>query len=102
MKIGGTSTNNIDIWDFMDEKDEDKGNKGLKEQTSNVYGNGHTSLFRDVIEAIEEDREPYVDAVAGRNALELVLAIYKSMKEGCPVKLPLTDFASTDMQGIFD
>lgn len=102
VKIGGTSTNNIDVWDFMDEKDEDKENKGLKEQTSNVYGNGHTSLFRDVIEAIEEDREPYVDAVAGRNALELVLAIYKSMKEGCPVKLPLTDFASTDMQGIFD
>ena len=102
VKIGGTSTNNIDVWDFKDEKDEDKGNKGLKEQTSNVYGNGHTSLFRDVIEAIEEDREPYVDAVAGRNALELVLAIYKSMKEGCPVKLPLTDFASTDMQGIFD
>lgn len=102
VKIGGTSTNNIDVWDFKDEKDEDKGNKGLKEQTSNVYGNGHTSLFRDVIEAIEEDREPYVDAVAGRNALELVLAIYKSMKEGCPVKLPLTDFASTDMQGTFD
>lgn len=102
VKIGGTSTNNIDVWDFKDEKDEDKENKGLKEQTSNVYGNGHTSLFRDVIEAIEEDREPYVDAVAGRNALELVLAIYKSMKEGCPVKLPLTDFASTDMQGIFD
>ena len=102
VKIGGTSTNNIDVWDFMDEKDEDKENKGLKEQTSNVYGNGHTSLFRDVIEAIEEDREPYVDAVAGRNALELVLAIYKSMKEGCPVKLPLTDFASTDMQGTFD
>ena len=102
VKIGGTSTNNIDVWDFMDENDEDKENKGLKEQTSNVYGNGHTSLFRDVIEAIEEDREPYVDAVAGRNALELVLAIYKSMKEGCPVKLPLTDFASTDMQGIFD
>ena len=102
VKIGGTSTNNIDVWDFADEDDSDQENKGLKEQTSNVYGNGHTSLFRDMMEAIEQDREPYVDAVAGRNALEMVLAIYKSMKDGCPVSLPLTDFASTDMRGMFD
>ena len=66
-----------------------------------VYGNGHTSLFADVIEAINDDRAPYVDGVAGRNALEMVLAIYKSQKEGVPVKLPLTDFASTDMRGEF-
>ncbi len=101
VKIGGTSTNNIDVWDFADETETDMENKGLKEATSNVYGNGHTSLFRDVIDAIKQDRKPYVDAVAGRNALELVLAIYKSMKEGCPVKLPLADFASTDMAGTF-
>ena len=53
MKIGGTSTNNIDVWDFADENEDDENNKGLKEQTSNVYGNGHTSLFADVIDAIE-------------------------------------------------
>lgn len=99
VKIGGTSTNNIDVWDFADEDDSDQENKGLKEQTSNVYGNGHTSLFRDMMDAIRDDREPYVNAVAGRNALEMVLAIYKSRKEGQPVKLPLTDFASTDMEG---
>ena len=101
VKLGGKSTNNIDVWDFADETDEDNKNKGLEEQTSNVYGNGHTSLFRDVIEAIEQDRKPYVDAVAGRNALELVLSIYKSQKEGKAVKLPLDDFASTDMKGEF-
>ena len=102
VKIGGTSTNNIDVWDFADEDPEDKGNQGLKEATSNVYGNGHTSLFRDVIDAIHEKRQPYVDAVAGRNALELVLAIYKSSKEGIPVRLPLNEFSSLDMAGTFD
>ena len=102
VKIGGTSTNNIDVWDFADESEEDSSNKGLKEQTSNVYGNGHTSLFRDMIEAIREDRDPYVDAVAGRNALEMVLAIYKSRKEGKPVQLPLSDFSSMDMAGTFE
>ncbi len=101
VKVGGTSTNNIDVWDFADETEEDNANKGLQEQTSNVYGNGHTSLFADMMDAIENDRKPYVDAVAGRNALEVVLAIYKSQKTGMPVKLPLTDFASTDMKGQF-
>lgn len=101
VKIGGTSTNNIDVWDFADETEEDVANKGLTEQTSNVYGNGHTLLYQDVINAITEDRQPYVDAVAGRNALEMVLAIYKSQKTGMPVALPLDEFASTDMVGEF-
>ena len=102
VKIGGKSTNNIDVWDFADEEARDDANKGLKEATSNVYGNGHTSLYADMIDAIKHDRKPYVDAAAGRNALELVLAIYKSQKEGVSVKLPLKDFESTDMAGEFD
>lgn len=101
VKIGGTSTNNINVWNFADETEEDNKNKGLEEQTSNVYGNGHTSLFADVVEAIQKDRKPYVDAYAGKDALELVLAIYKSQKEGQAVKLPLNEFRSTDMNGEF-
>ncbi|HII4397419.1 Gfo/Idh/MocA family oxidoreductase [Clostridium perfringens] len=101
VKIGGTSTNNIDIWSFDDEKDEDLKNKGLEEETCNVYGNGHISLYADVIDSIKNNRKPYVDAIAGRNALETVLAIYKSQKTGLPVKLPLEDFASIDMIGEF-
>ncbi len=101
VKIGGTSTNNIDVWDFADETEADAALKGLKEQTSNVYGNGHAALYADVVDAIESDRDPYVDAVAGRDALEMVLAIYKSQKTGMPVEIPLEDFASTDMEGEF-
>ena len=101
VKLGGTSTNNIDVWQFADETEADHKNKGLEEATSNVYGNVHTSLYTDVIDAVKNDRRPYVDAVAGRNALELVLAIYKSQKDGKPVKLPLDDFASAEMAGEF-
>lgn len=101
VKLGGKSTNNIDVWEFSDETDADKVNKGLEEATSNVYGNGHTSLFADMIEAINEDRTPYVDGYAGRRALELVLAIYKSQKMSMPIKLPLTNFDSVDMYGEF-
>lgn len=102
VKLGGKSTNNIDVWDFADETEDDQNNKGLEEATSNVYGNGHTSLYADVIDAITNHRGAYIDAVAGRNALEIVLAIYKSMKTGQAVRLPLTDFASIDMAGTFD
>jgi UDP-N-acetyl-2-amino-2-deoxyglucuronate dehydrogenase len=101
VKIGGTSTNNIDVWEFADEQEGDADLQGLKEPTSNVYGNGHISLYADVIDAIEHDRPPYVPAEAGRDALEIVLAIYKSQKTGQPVQLPLEDFASTDMAGEF-
>lgn len=101
VKIGGKSTNNIDVWDFADESEQDQENKGLKEATSNVYGNGHTSLFQDMIEAITHDRKPYIDAQAGRRALELVLAIYKSQKTGEVVKFPVNDFSTMDMQGEF-
>lgn len=101
VKLGGKSTNNIDVWEFADTQEGDKESKELKETTSNVYGNGHTSLFADMISAIEEDRSPYVDAYAGRRALELVLAVYKSQKTGQAVKFPIGDFSSEDMQGEF-
>ena len=101
VKIGGKSTNNIDVWNFADETEADAANKGLEEQTSNVYGNGHTSLYADVIDAIKNGRKPYVDAVAGRNALEMVLAVYKSAAEGKPVELPLKECATLDFVGRF-
>ncbi len=101
VKVGGTSTNDLDVWDFADEEEGDEESRGLREATSNVYGNGHTALYADVVDAIETRRDPYVDAVAGRNALEIVLAIYKSQRTGEPVRLPLEDFSTLDMEGEF-
>lgn len=98
VKLGGKSTNHIDVWDFADVRETDKKNKGLQEVTSNVYGNGHTALYADMIDAIRQNRAPYVDAAAGRNALELVLAVCQSSFTGKPVALPLKDVASTDFR----
>ena len=101
VKLGGKSVNCIDIWDFEDDTEVDDKNRELQERTSNVYGNGHINLFADMVDAIQKDRKPYIDEYAGRDAVELVLAIYKSQKEGRPIKMPLTDFAATDMIGEF-
>lgn len=103
VKAGGKSVNIIEEWSFADNKDNaDEVKAKFHENPPNVYGFGHNPLYKDVIAAIKEGRKPYVDARAGRRALELVLAIYKSAKEGQPVSLPLKDVASTDFEGRFN
>lgn len=102
VKAGGKSVNIIEEWSFadgLDDPDEVKGT--FHENPPNVYGYGHTPLYADVIDAITTGREPYVTARDGRDALELVLAIYLSAAEHRPVSLPLTDCASTDFAGRF-
>ena len=67
-----------------------------------IYGFGHTPLYADMISAIKEDREPYVNAEAGKRALELVLAIYKSAAEGKAIKLPLENCSTMEFVGRFE
>lgn len=103
VKAGGEAVNIIEEWRFADYLDEPEAvKKECHENPPNVYGFGHSKLYKDVIEAIEQDRTPYVDARAGRRALELVLAIYKSAATGETVKFPLTDCSTMDFVGRFD
>lgn len=103
VKAGGKSINLIEEWQFGDNLDNpiDVMEK-YNENPPNVYGFGHNPLYKDVIEAIINERQPYVTAVDGRNALELVLAIYKSAKEGRSVKLPLKKCSTMDFKGRFN
>ena len=102
VKAGGQSVNKIEEWRFADtqEKSEEVIAE-FGENPPNVYGFGHTPLYADVIDAIQNDREPYVNGEAGRRALELVLAIYKSASEGKAVKLPLAECSTMDFKGRF-
>lgn len=102
VKIGGKSVNIIEEWKFEDDNDNpDEIKEKFSENPPNVYGFGHIPLYKDVINSILEDREPYVSVYDGKNALELVLAIYKSAAEKKPVKLPLCDCSSIDFEGRF-
>jgi predicted dehydrogenase len=103
VKAGGKSVNIIEEWMFKDGLDDpEKVKEEYHENPPNVYGFGHNPLFADVIEAIKEKRKPYIDGYEGRNALELVLAIYQSAATGKPVKLPLTKCSTMDFVGRFD
>lgn len=102
VKAGGEAVNIIEEWvfsDYIDDPNEVK--RECHELPPNIYGFGHSKLYADVIDAIANDRPPYVDGEAGRRALELVLAIYQSAAEGCSVKLPLQTCKTMDFEGRF-
>ena len=65
--------------------------------------NPHLGIYKDLAESIIEDKNPIADAYAGFSSVDTLLGIYKSAKEGRPVKLPLEEnFNSIDMTGFFD
>lgn len=101
--IGGLAVNKMETWRFADaEKVGDTEERVLnpnEKDPPTVYGFGHTALFNDFIDAIEQGREPLVSGEKGKKALEIILAIYKSQKTGLPVNLPC-DFSTMEMKGI--
>ena len=102
-KAAGTSDNIIEEWVFADGLDNpEEVKREFSENPPNIYGFGHTPLYADVIEAIQTGRKPLVDGEAGKRALELVLAIYKSAAEHRPVTLPLDQCSTLDFVGRFD
>ena len=102
VKAGGQSVNIIEEWRFADGQDNpEEVIHAFSENPPNIYGFGHTPLYADVIDAIRTNREPLVNAEAGRSALELVLAIYKSAAEGVTVRFPLSECSTMDFKGRF-
>ncbi len=97
VKAGGMSVNHIDVWNVEGEEGRlQELRKKCDEDPLNVYGSGHTPLYTDVIDAIKSGRKPLVDGEAGKRALELILAIYQSAREGRPVHLPLEKGSTLD------
>ena len=47
----------------------------------------HAAQIADLLAAVEEGRAPAVDGQAGRDALEIVRAVYESARTGAPVRL---------------
>jgi predicted dehydrogenase len=54
-------------------------------------GQGNVWIAKDLIAAIEEDRQPLGGMYDGRAALEMILAVYESHRRNGPVDLPLTN-----------
>ncbi|MHB1034320.1 MAG: Gfo/Idh/MocA family protein [Pirellulales bacterium] len=86
-------------WDFTTPAEHDAAIKeGMARRISTAGGasdpaaigyHGHARQFRDVVQAIDENRQPAVDGLEGRRAVEIILAIYKAAESGRVVALPL-------------
>lgn len=102
--IGGLAVNKLETWRFADAKDVGDTEDNILNHESidppTVYGFGHSALFADMLDAIEENREPLVSGVNGKKALDIILAIYESQKTGLPVDLP-NNFSTLAMKGVF-
>jgi len=103
--IGGLAVNKIETWRFSDAETvgdtEDIVLNPNEKDPPTVYGFGHSALYADFLDAIEQGREPLVSGEKGKKALEIILAIYKSQKTGQPVELPV-NFSTLEMKGQFD
>lgn len=102
--IGGLAVNKLETWRFADaEQVGDTEPTVLNPQEKDpptVYGFGHSALYADFLDSIEQGRYPLVSGEKGKKALEIILAIYKSQKTGQPIELPI-DFSTLEMKGIF-
>lgn len=77
--IGGLAVNEIKTWQFADEKEYDKEEDST--DIDNVYGKGHTPLYKDFINAINHDTEPLINGEEGKKAMEIILMAYESSEK---------------------
>lgn len=90
VEIGGFAVNNIKVWNFVETKPSDK---NVIEKYSvnppNVYGFGHQVYYEYVVNCISNNGPHLVDGLVGKKSLELINAIYESIKTGREVFLCL-------------
>jgi predicted dehydrogenase len=79
IKIGGKSLNVVEEWKVKgDSRTIEQIKLDYSENPENIYGFGHFSLMKDIIEAIDSNKEPYVTAYDGLKALDLVIKVYNA------------------------
>jgi UDP-N-acetyl-2-amino-2-deoxyglucuronate dehydrogenase len=89
VRVGGMAVNEIQQWQFADERPEDNEIKNANYATTSVYGFGHPLYYGNVIQTLRGEAEAETDGRSGLKSLELLVALYKSAKDGVKVSLPL-------------
>ncbi len=88
-RIGGVAVNEIQLWDFLDESEDDAKIRAASYETTSVYGFGHPLYYDNVIRALRGETEPETDGREGLHSLEVLIAAYLSARDGRRVSLPL-------------
>lgn len=89
VRVGGLAVNEIQHWEFEDERDYDHSIQDANYDTTSVYGFGHPLYYKNVIDVLRGDAEPETDGREGLKSLEVLIAAYLSARDGTTVSLPL-------------
>ncbi|MDZ7813095.1 MAG: Gfo/Idh/MocA family oxidoreductase [Ideonella sp.] len=89
VRIGGVAVNEIQDWQFADTRMEDAEIMAASYATTSVYGFGHPLYYKNVADVMCGAAEPETDGRSGLKSLELLVALYRSAKDGVKVSLPL-------------
>lgn len=101
VSIGGLAVNKIETWRFKDGLDsEEEILIAQEDDPDSVYGFGHIPLFKDMIDAVNNNRQPLINGEEGKKGMSIILAAYNSRLTGMPVKFPMKNFSTIDMKGI--
>jgi UDP-N-acetyl-2-amino-2-deoxyglucuronate dehydrogenase len=89
VRVGGVAVNDIQTWNFDEEKDYDAQVRDANYQTTSVYGFGHPLYYKNVIDVLRGKAEPETDGREGLKSVEVLIAAYLSARDGKTVSLPL-------------
>lgn len=89
VRVGGVAVNEIQMWQFADERPEDAEVKAANYATTSVYGLGHPLYYDNVIRTLLGETKPETDGREGLKSLELLIAMYLSARDGRRIALPL-------------
>lgn len=89
VRIGGVAVNEIQQWQFADSQPEDASIQSSNYETTSVYGFGHPLYYKNVIQVLRGEAQPAVDGREGLKSLEVLIATYRSARDGVRVSLPL-------------
>ncbi|MFN7725463.1 MAG: Gfo/Idh/MocA family protein [Rubrivivax sp.] len=89
VRIGGVAVNQIQHWQFEDTRPEDEAVKTANYATASVYGPGHPLYYDNVIGTLQGEKAAQVDGYEGLRSLEVIIAAYRSARDGQRVGLPL-------------
>jgi UDP-N-acetyl-2-amino-2-deoxyglucuronate dehydrogenase len=89
VRVGGVAVNEIQHWEFATPDADDELVRSASYQTTSVYGFGHPAYYANVIKVLRGEAEPDTDGREGLRSLEVLVAIYRSARDGQRVSLPL-------------
>ncbi len=88
VEISGFAVNEIRTWSFFPALPEDEEIRTCYNQNPpDVYGFGHLSFLRNVVESLRNNAPALVDGLEGRKSLALINAIYESIETGQEIAL---------------